>query len=123
MNTSETVVTIKKLSDAFPYFKITEDTIKVYVDGLDDIDSRRLSLAANEIIKNSEYFPKVVELRKAAMQVNTFDNFDNLMADYQEIVDSLRHDPDEYLKIAEKFEKAGRLYMAESIKQKVARVI
>ena len=43
------------------------------------------------------------------------------MADYQEIVDNLYHEPDVYRDMADRFTRAGRLCMAESVRLRADR--
>lgn len=113
---------ITLLSGAFPERKIDEKLINAYISGLDDLTPSSMVAAGKQLIRTSKYFPRVAEIRAAARAaVGDVSGFDNLMADYQEIVDNLYHEPDIYRDMADRFTRAGRLCMAESVRLRADR--
>jgi hypothetical protein len=62
------------LSQAYPRQKMQRDTIDVYAKALSDIPPRVLERAADNIIKDSKWFPSVAELRAEAKRVANLPN-------------------------------------------------
>jgi hypothetical protein len=128
MNAEKTIEIMNLLSGAFPEFKITDKIIHSYCVGLEDIDSEELNFAIKGLMKTSKYFPRIADIISAVQVINkTFNKpivelDDPLMEEYQIECDSLHYDPDLFMVIAQKFEDAGRLDMAASIRAKSARM-
>lgn len=61
--TDEVVKIVTVMAAAYPHFKLTEETMKVYGDLLSDIDREELAVAAQECIATSEFFPTIAALR------------------------------------------------------------
>ncbi len=68
--TAELTDTIKMLADYYNYSDRMNDTqLQTYLSTLDDIPPEILELAAYDHIAQSQWFPKVSELREAAVRV------------------------------------------------------
>jgi hypothetical protein len=64
-NKSEVIEAITLLGGAFDK-PMTPELVKAYAAGLDDIAPGMVLAAAKELLKDSQYFPRISELRKAA---------------------------------------------------------
>lgn len=56
---------LARLAAAYPHFQLTEETISIYCEMLEDIPFPELLDAAEKQIKVSTFFPAVAELRRA----------------------------------------------------------
>lgn len=57
------------LSKAFPEKKLEKDTLELYADLLSDIPHNLLVRAADAYIRNSNWFPRIAQLRKVAAEL------------------------------------------------------
>ena len=57
---------LKKLTEAYPSFKLSKETAKLYVEFLTDVSPKRLEQGARECIRACKYLPTIAEIRGAA---------------------------------------------------------
>jgi hypothetical protein len=122
---------LERLTHAFPGKTQSRATLELYAELLVDIPGYVLAKAVEQHIGSSNWFPKVAELRRAAVDVAGTTDFRELL---QTLVDDLRGeavrledrffrqgilDEGEWETLAEQFEDMGREHGAERIRQKL----
>jgi hypothetical protein len=68
-NDDEITKVLAMLNAAYPRFKLTEETIKVYIRLLGDLSAEDLQIAAVQCASNRDFFPSVHELRRAVVEL------------------------------------------------------
>lgn len=64
-NKTEISQILAMLAATYPRYTLTEETVMVYIQLLEDIDAISLRMAALECATNKDFFPSVHELREA----------------------------------------------------------
>ena len=68
-NEDEITKIMAMLNAAYPRFKLTEETITVYVRLLGDLSAEDLQMAAVHCASNRDFFPSVHEIRQAIVEL------------------------------------------------------
>jgi hypothetical protein len=68
-NDDEITKVLAMLNAAYPRFKLTEETITVYIRLLQDLSAEDLQVAAVHCATNNTFFPSVHELRQAVIDL------------------------------------------------------
>jgi hypothetical protein len=128
---SELITTLKTLTDYYTGQTIEKATLQIYLDHLADIPAWLLDLAARRHIRTSAWFPKISELRQHAAEIAGAADFaalqalppDLLYRETRRLEDLFyRHnhlDPQEWQRLALRYDQAGRHCAAEACRQKL----
>lgn len=130
----ETALILKTLVDAYPDHRIEKRTLQIYLERLADIPAYLLAAAAQAHIESSTWFPKISELRQAATRLANTRDFstlppypvDYLLNEAYALEDAFyyegRLDPDEWERLALRFERLDRPYRRDYTREKLRRL-
>jgi hypothetical protein len=130
----ETALILKTLLDAYPEKRMERETLEVYIRHLEDIPPDLLRRAVEAHIKNSQWFPRVSELRQAAGRIANTRNFDTLsppgvdaLAEQAQSLEDRFYTAGElnehaWERLAQAFETARRPHRAEYAREKLRRL-
>lgn len=122
---------LKTLASAYPDRQVPRETLKLYVQALEDIPAYILHRAVIEHIQESPWFPRLSELRQRAVKIAGTPDFASLPdkpTDFLRLEeDALWEDFDEtgeldiaaMLSMLAKYERLGRQAVAEALRQRV----
>ena len=119
---------LRHLQDAFPEKPLSKATLQRYHDHLADIPLPLLVRAINLLVETSRFFPRIAELRQAALQLTADQSstpppgYDFLYAEYRQL-DQLyfRHalfEPGAWEHLATQLDRLGRLHFAAELRQR-----
>ena len=121
------------MGQAYPNQGVSRETVEIYVRMLEDIPADLLWQAAESHLANSNYFPRIAELRSQAARLAGTDRFasvspaaapDLLAVRAQDLEDDFYADRtldvQAWLDLAEEFDKADRPHRALHTRKKLA---
>lgn len=119
---------LSHLQEAFPEKPLSKATLQRYHDHLADIPLQILERAINRLVETSRYFPRIAELRQAALQLTTDQGstpppgYDFLYAEYRQLDHQyFRHalfEPGAWEHLATQLDRLGRLHFAAELRQR-----
>jgi hypothetical protein len=124
--------TLKRLDHAYRRKPPPEDIVRLYIQHLGDIPIQVLNEAVQEHILDSEWYPRISQLRLRAAKIVGLEKFDSRVICLQDpmIVEARRlvdlffqdgHlDPAEWNALADKFDDQDLPYRAEHTRQRLA---
>ena len=122
---------LEDLVNAYPGNKLSRAKFQIYVDHLSDIHPVLLQRAVNNLISQSTWFPRVSEIRAEAAKIVGLRNVSTwqppqnyLWARYRQLEHQFYHhrilDPDNWIHLAENFDRCNQLYSAEIARSRLA---
>ena len=128
-NSDEILSILEDLLNAFPGKQMTDANFQIYLEHLSDIHPVLLRRAADNLIANSTWFPRVSEIRAEAARlvgprlVSSWEPPQNyLRARYYDLERDFYHhrklDPDAWDNLADQFERRNLIYSAENTRRR-----
>ena len=123
------------LSQAYPEKSRSRDTLELYIQNLADIPFRLLEKAIRQHIRVSNWFPRIAELRGAAVNMagtSVFAHFDHKSEDSlaaraaeleRTYYDRGEVDQEAWQNLISQFEQAGRTHRAEYTRGRMERML
>ena len=134
MATPDQIQTVlETLTLAYPANKLDKLSLELYFKFLANLPGFILEEAANQHIRNSNWFPRIAELHAAAASIGGRDDLtnlepkhsNNLTAQAIELEKAFFREgtlnPRDWRVLSEQFERAGRFHRAEHTRSKLAR--
>jgi hypothetical protein len=133
-NRDQILNVITTLSNAYPEKRHDKQTLEIYLEHLADIPAQLLEQAARRHIQNSNWFPRIAQLRESAAQLSGTHDFASLAPDYEdELVRKAAAlerefylqgmvDPESWEQLARCFKLARRDHRAEYTRLKLKRL-
>ena len=125
----EILTILQDLVNAYPGKQMTDANFKIYVEHLSDIHPVLLRRAADNLIANSSWFPRVAEIRAEAARLvgsRMFSSWEpsvnTLRAQYFELQRDFYHhrklDPDAWDDLATQFDRRDLIYSAQDTRRR-----
>ena len=133
-NRDQILNVITTLSNAYPEKRHDRNTLEIYLEHLADIPVQLLEQAARRHIQNSNWFPRIAQLREQAARMAGTHDFASLAPNHKdglvlkaaalerEFYLQGKVDTDSWEQLERGFELAGRDHRAEYTRQKLKRL-
>lgn len=90
MNKREAAKILSVLAAAYPRVEVSQETIAIYTQFLQDLDYGRVQAAVIKHIATSTFFPSIAELRQAALDMSTDDRLPLPGEAWEEVVKQMK---------------------------------